>query len=156
MKSAAHVLPPSREMNIESDVMSDSMRKIFAEPLPVQIFAVRVDVVIRDFVKRIGRGLTEGHARLHGGDCGLLRAQHDLVNFFLPRGEMAVDRQRTRDVGGIHRVFGGGINHDDVSGLHRGSVFRVVQNRGTMAGAYDRRIRGALAAAAGPFVLHHR
>ena len=40
-------------VNIESDVVAETVNEIFSQRLAVQIFAVGVDVVVGDFVERV-------------------------------------------------------------------------------------------------------
>ena len=82
-------------------MMSQAMNEVTAEAASFTIGAVRVDVVVGDFEETIGTLAAEGHSRLHCGEHGILRAQHDFINFALARGEMAVCRQGTGDIGGV-------------------------------------------------------
>jgi hypothetical protein len=68
--------------------------------------------------------------RLHGG---ALRAQDDVVDLALAGGEVAVDGHGAGDIGGVHRVFAGGVDEEDVAGLHGAAVFGVVEDGGVGA-----------------------
>ena len=108
-------------MHVETDVVAEAMNEILAQRLAVQIFAVGVDVVVGDLIKRIR--IAAFQVRLARFECGhrrLLRAQDDVVDLPLARGEMAVHGKRARDVGGVHGVFAGRIDDDNVSRLHGG------------------------------------
>ena len=77
-------------VNIQSDVVAEAMNEVFSQRLAVQVFAMGVDVVVSDVVERIRPVPPQtGLARLKCRRGSLLRAQHDVVNLPLPRGEFA-------------------------------------------------------------------
>ena len=83
----------------------------------------------RDLVERVGRRAVERRdARLECVDRRLLRAEDDVVDLALPRSEVAVDRQRARDVGRVHRILAADVEHDQVAALHHVLVLRVVEH----------------------------
>ena len=57
-----------------------------------------------------------------------LRAQDNVVDLALARGEVSVDRQRARDVGGVHRILAGCVDHHHIPGLHDVVIVRIVQH----------------------------
>jgi hypothetical protein len=97
------------------------VQPVLAQRLAVQVFPVRVDVVVGRIVQRIGvLAVAVVDLRLAGHkgvDGRLLRAQHDVVNLPLPRGEVAVHRHGPRNVGGVHRVLAGRIHQQNVAVL---------------------------------------
>src|SRR6266705_6932320 len=71
-------------MHLEPDEMSEPMNKIFAQRLAMQIFAARIDVIVSDFVQRVGS--RPAYCRLTSLKCsdgGLLRTENHVINFSL-------------------------------------------------------------------------
>ena len=68
------------------------------------------------------------HARLGGGYRGVLRAQHDLVDFALAWRKVSVNRQGTCNVGGIAAIRTRHVHDHHVAVLHLLVVGIVVQN----------------------------
>ena len=118
-------------MHFKSDVVAEAVNKIFTQRLAVQVLAVAIDIVHGDFCDRtVGTPHQHRLARLKGRHRGLLRAQNNIVNFPLARGEMAVHRKRARNIGRIHGIFGGRVDHHNIASVHHVVVFRVMQHRG--------------------------
>src|SRR5216684_4962505 len=76
-------------MNIQADVMTQSVNVILAQRLAVQIFSVRVDVVVGNLIGAIVALLADGVARLEHRERGILRAEYNRINFTLARSELA-------------------------------------------------------------------
>ena len=96
----------------------------------------------------------ERHARLERGERGVLRAEHDLVDFALARREVAVGGNGARDVGGVAGVLAADVHQHDVAILNLGVELVEVQDRGMEAGAHDGRVGFALASAGGVDLDH--
>src|SRR5215813_2279060 len=88
-------------VDVEADAVAEAVNEVLAERMSVQIFAMRVDVVVGDLVDGLLVIFTEICAGLDGSDGGVLRAEDDVVNFALARSEFAIGRQSSRDVGGV-------------------------------------------------------
>ena len=77
-------------VDIQSDVVAKPVNEVFSQRLAVKIFAVSVDVVVGNIMKRIGPVSPQTRlARAKCGSGGLLRAEDDVVNLPLPSGELA-------------------------------------------------------------------
>ena len=71
-----------------------------------------------------------GRARLRGFEPGLLRVEHSLVQLLLEIGELAVRRERARDVGGVQRIdFHAGVDEQQLAIVHGARVADPMQNR---------------------------
>ena len=112
------------------------------------------DIVVGDLEKAIGAAAAERHSRLHGRQHGILRAEHDVINFPLARREMTVRGNGAGDIGGVAGILAADIHQDNVAILNHGVQFVEVQNRGVQAGAHDGRIGFGFAPAVG-VNLHH-
>ncbi len=119
------------------------------------IVAVAIDVVRDDLLQAV-LAAVQHSAGLHRGYCGILRAEDDIVNLALARRELAVGRERARDIGGIASIFAAYVHHHHVAVFNLVIQRAVVQHRGVETGAHDGRVRFAFASA--PFVdfLHAR
>ena len=87
-------------------------------------------------------------ARLDPGESGLLRGQHQLVDFLLRGAELAIDRKGTGNIRGITLVFRTGIDQHQLFFIEHGIVFGVMQDAGIFAATNDRGIGPAGAVAA--------
>ena len=123
------------------------MDEVAAERAAFAIFAVRVDVVVGDVVEAVGLAVAQRHAGLGGGECGVLRAEDDVVDFALARREVAVRGERARDVRGVAGILPADVQQDDVAILDFAAELIVVQHDGIGPGADDRRVGFRLAAA---------
>ena len=86
---------------------------------------------------------------LAGGDAGLLRGQHGLVDLALGVGEGAVDRQGAGDVGGVEGVdLDAGVDQQQVAVADVAVVADPVQGAGVVAGGGDRVVADAVAVVA--------
>mmetsp|Transcript_59985 Transcript_59985/g.141465 ORF Transcript_59985/g.141465 Transcript_59985/m.141465 type:complete len:230 (-) Transcript_59985:525-1214(-) len=85
-----------------------------------------------------------GRPRLDRRHNLVFRLEHRRVQGALIRRELAVDRERARDVGGIAVVLGAHVVEHEVSVLHlptvRRSCVSVVEHRGIGSGASDGRV----------------
>ena len=140
-------------VDVDADGVAEAVDEVLAERLAVEVFAVGVDVVEGDFVERIGDvggafvDVAEAvFAGDEGGGGGLLGAEDDVVDLALTGREVAVDGHGSGDVGGVHAVFAGFIDDDDVAGLHDAIVRGVVEGGGVWAGTDDGGVAGTLAA----------
>ena len=70
----------------------------------------------------------------------LLRLQHDPVDILLQRRERAADRIGARDVARHVAVVAGGVDEQEIAGLHLPVAVGVVQDRRVRSAADDRRI----------------
>src|ERR1035438_6366998 len=120
--------------DVDADQMADAVDEVFAQRLSMEVFAVGVHGVEGGGVEGVGvaavRGVDAGLAGNEGFDGGGLGSEDDAVNFALTGGEVAVDGHGARDVGGVHRVFAGGIDEEDIAGLHGAAVFGVMKDGG--------------------------
>ena len=86
----------------------------------------------------------------HGGDAGLLRGEHGVVDLALGVGEGAGDRQGAGDVGGVEGVdLDAGVDEHEVALAHLAGVLDPVQGVGVVAGRADRVVADAVAAVPG-------
>ena len=85
-------------MHVQSNVMSQPVDKIFAQRITMQVFSMRVDVVIGHFVERVTvrAAFQFRFPRLKCLDGCFLRAENDVVNLALTGSELAVDRRCAR------------------------------------------------------------
>src|ERR1700675_1444555 len=96
-------------------MMAEAMDKIGPQGFAVEIFSMGVDVVVGDLLDTLVALVTEVHAGLERGEGRVLRAEDDVVNFALARGEFAVSGQRACDVRRIAGVLRPDVEHDDVA-----------------------------------------
>src|SRR6266853_1658167 len=102
-------------VDVEAEVVAETVNVILAEGFSVEIFSVGVDVVARDFVDAFVAFAAKIHARLEGGEGGVLGAEDDVVNLKLTGREFAVGGERAGDVRGIAGVLGADVQNDDVA-----------------------------------------
>src|SRR5208337_1624487 len=138
-----------RVMNVDAEHVSEAVQPVLAERLAMQVFSVGVDVVVRYSVERVGvlpvTIIDRGLAGDEGVDCSPLRAEDNVVDLPLSRGEAAVGGNGACDVGSVHRVLACGVDHDDVAVFNGAGVFGVVQGGGVDARADNGRVARALA-----------
>src|SRR5581483_6731896 len=95
----------------------------------MQIFAVGIDVIARDFVERVRTSAADmRNACLECLHRRLLCTENYVVDLTLARREMAVHWSSARNVGGIHRVLAGNVHYDDIARAHGAGVFGIVQD----------------------------
>ncbi len=68
----------------------------------------------------------------------LLSPQDDPVNLGLRLGESSGDRERARDVRGVHGELGAGIEKYELAASHPPIVHDVVKDTGVLPARYDR------------------
>ena len=130
------------------------MNKVLAERRAVKIFAMGIDVVECYFVQRIGIVFFQRRLpRLKRRNRGLLCTQNDIVDLALPWTELPRRRQRARDVGGIHGIFAGGIDHNDITVSDYAGIIRIMQHGGIETRSDNRSVCRALTAAFPPLVM---
>src|SRR5271163_2807457 len=88
-------------VDVEADVVAEAVNEILAQRFAVKIFAVGIDVVVGNLVHAFRASLAIVHARLDGGERGILGAENNFIDFALARREFAVRGKRARDVGGV-------------------------------------------------------
>jgi hypothetical protein len=78
-------------VHIQADPVRESVDEILTQRFAVQVFAVGVDVFIRDLVQRVRAPIAPDHglARLESFDRRLLCAQHNVVDLALAGRELA-------------------------------------------------------------------
>src|SRR5437868_14327139 len=114
-------------MHIETYVMRQTVGEVLPQRLSMQVFSMRVDVVVSDLVQAVRSGASESHAWFGGGNRGFLRAEDNVVDFALPGSEFAADRNGARDIAGIVVAFGGDIHHRDFASIHAARIARIVK-----------------------------
>ena len=85
-------------MDLQAHVMADAVDEVPAQRVAMQVLAVRVDVIVGDFVQAVGRSLADRFTGPDRRDGGFLRAQHDLVDLALPLGELTADGDGAGDI----------------------------------------------------------
>src|SRR5438094_6570948 len=121
------------------------------------MFAMRVDVVVRDIVERVWLIPTQSRfSRLERGNSRTLCSKNDVVNLTLSRREFSGCWQRASNVGSVQGVFAGRVNQHDIAVSNCFGVLRIVQHGGIEARSHDGSIRWVLASALSPLVLHKR
>src|SRR6267154_4688711 len=85
-------------VDVEAEVVTETVNVILAEGFSVEILSVGVDVVARDFVDALVAFAAKIHAGIEGGEGGILRTEHDVVNLKLTGREFAVGGERPGDV----------------------------------------------------------
>ena len=141
-------------MHVQPDLMAQAVNEVLPERFAMLVFTVGIDVVVGNFEDALVALAAQVHAGLQRSQRRVLRAQHDLVDFALPRREFAVGGKRARDVRGIAGVLRANIQHHDVAVLNLARKLVVVQRRGIRARADDRRVALRFRAAHG-VNLHH-
>ena len=104
---------------VKTDIVAQAVDEVLAQRFTVQIFAMGIDVVVSGFLQRICSIAPQ--RRFAGLECrnrSLLRPQHNIVNFPLPRGEFSICRQSAGDVGGVHRIFSRRIDYHHIAVLY--------------------------------------
>src|SRR5258708_23120534 len=94
-------------MHVEANVMAHAMDEVPAQRIAMQIFTVRVYVLARNAIERI-RIVTSRQPRLSRLEHltrSLLRSQHNVIEFALPRDEFAIYRPRDRALARTHPQF---------------------------------------------------
>ena len=92
--------------------------------------------------------LAHRNSGAHRIECGLLGAEHQIVNRLLARCELPVHRKRARDVGGVLAPLRRRVDHDEVTVFRAAPVHVVMQRRGIGTAADDRRIPETVSAVA--------
>ena len=87
-----------------------------------------------------------------GGNCRLLRGQHDVIQSALRRGELAVSRKSAGDVAGIAVEFAAGVNQAQIAVLELGIAGAVMQHAGIGACRHDAAVGRELRAVAAELV----
>src|SRR6267143_2725786 len=111
-----------------------------AQRIAVQIFSVRVDVVVGNLVGTMVTLLADVVARLEHRERGILRAEHNRINFTLARSELAVRGNGARNVRGVAGILSANVENYDVSVRDLAIELVVVQHRRIGAGADDRSV----------------
>src|SRR5438128_1813314 len=119
----------ARVVDIQADVMAQSMNEVAAERAALLVLAVRVDVVVGDPKQAVGAAARKAHPRLERRQRRILRAQDDFVDLALPRGELAVGRERPGDVGGIAGVLPADVEHHEIAVFDLVAQAAVMQHR---------------------------
>src|ERR1700730_1015297 len=141
-------------VDIQADVVTQSVNEILAQRLAVQVFAMGIDKIVGHIVERILLVSPQmGFARVECSNGSLVRPEDDIVNLSLTRGELPGRGQSPSNVGGIHGVFASGIDYHNVARLDDARILRIVQHGGIKARAYDGRVSGAFTTAFSPLVL---
>jgi hypothetical protein len=146
----------ARVVDIQADVMAQSMDEVAAERAALLVLAVRVDVVVSDPKQAVGAAARKAHPRLERRQRRILRAQDNFVDLALPRGELAVGRKRPGDVGGIAGVLPADVEHHEIAVFDLVAQAAVMQHRRVEARADNWCIGASLAAAVLVDVLHSR
>src|ERR1700722_5026391 len=114
-----------------------------------------VDVLVCDVVDGVGLITTQVRfSRLKRGYGRALRSQDNVVDLALTGSELSRGRKSASNVGGVERIFPGGIDHDDISRLNWSRIVGIVENGGVKARADDGSIGRTFATTFTPFVLH--
>ena len=71
-------------MDVETDVVAESVGEVLAEGFAFERAAMPVDIVHGDFMEAVFGLFGEAHAGLDSGYGGALRAENDIINFALP------------------------------------------------------------------------
>src|SRR5207247_5927762 len=74
-------------VNVQADGMAEAVDEIGPEGFAMEIFPVRVDVVVGNFLHALVAFAAKIHARLERGEGGVLRAENDFID---------LDRKSTR------------------------------------------------------------
>src|ERR1700722_14936617 len=127
----------ARVVDIQTDMVAQSVNEILAERFAVQIFAVRIDVVVGNLVDALGAFLAIVHAGLDGRQSGILRAENDFIDFALPGCEPAIGGERACDVGGVAGVLRADVEDDHVPVFDFAGQLVIVQHGGVRTGADD-------------------
>src|SRR5205085_12439279 len=102
-------------------MMSQAMNEVLAQWLAMRIFAMRVDVIQRNFVERIRIVPGQlGFSNLKGLHGCFLRSQNNVINLALPGRKLAIHRSGASSVSGIHGVLAANVHHYYVTTLHGG------------------------------------
>src|SRR5689334_24906800 len=106
------------------------MDEILAKGLPLAVFSMRVDVVISDIHQPVFLASTgEVRSWLDGCERRVLCAKNDFVDFTLARRELAIGRNRTRDVRGVPGVLRADVENHNVAVLDLPRKLVVMQCR---------------------------
>ena len=141
-------------MDVEADIMAQAVNEILAERLAIAVLTVGIDVVVCDFVEAVVAFAAEVHTRLYRGQRGVLRAQHDFINFALPRREFAIGRKSSRNVRGVSGELCADVEQDDVAVFDFARQLVVVEDSGIEPGSDDGRIAFGFGASHG-VDFHH-
>src|SRR6202030_2515341 len=68
-------------VDVQSDIVAQAVDEIPAERLAILIFSVRIDVIVGNFIKALLALAAHVRAGLQRGECSVLRAEDDVVNF---------------------------------------------------------------------------
>src|SRR5207302_11360076 len=96
------------------------MSEVTAQAASIPICAMRIDVVVSNFEEAIGTLPTQRRPRLHCGQHGILRAEHDVIDFSLAPCEMAVCGQCAGAVSGVAEILAAHIYQDNIAILNQG------------------------------------
>src|SRR6266446_1282793 len=143
-------------VNVQADVMAKAVDEIGPEGFAVEIFSMRVDVVVCNFLDTLATFVAEIHARLEGGEGRVLRAENDFVDLALPRRELAVGGNGARDVRGITGVLRANVHDHDVAVFYFARELVVMERSGVRAGANNRGVALRFRAAPGLNFDHFR
>src|SRR5207249_2560287 len=127
-------------VNVQADGMAEAVDEIGPEGFAMEIFPVRVDVVVGNFLHALVAFAAKIHARLELGEGGVLRAENDFIDFTLARGELAIGGKGARDVRGITGVLRTNVKNDDVAIFDFARELVVVERGGIQAGADNGRV----------------
>src|SRR5271168_2312277 len=127
-------------VDIETDVVAESVNEILAERFAVKIFAVGIDVVVGNFVDALRALLAVVHAGLDGCESGILRAENNSIDFALARREFAVRGKRASNVGGVAGELRANVEDDDVAVFDFAGELVVMEGGRVGAGADDGRV----------------
>src|ERR1700756_1180629 len=141
-------------VNVEADIVAEAVDVILAESLTVHVFAVGVDVVVRDFVQAFAAGLAIAHAGFESGEDGILRSENNFVDFAPARGEFSAGGNGASNVGRVAGKLRPDVDDDDIAIGNFAGQFVVVQHGGVGTGADDRSIAFGFGAAHG-VNFHH-
>ena len=120
--------------------MTESVNEILAERFAVKVFAMSIDVVVRDVEEAVLFVAAENGAGLDGGDGGVLGGKNDVVDFALARSEFSVGGNGASDVGGVAGILRADVEHDDVAVLNFAIEAIVMKRGGIGASADDGRV----------------
>src|SRR2546421_4133008 len=116
------------------------MNVILAERFSVQVFTMRIDVIVGNSVNTFVALAAQVHSRLEGGQRGVLRAQNDVVNFALSRREFPVSGYGAGDIGGIAGVLRANVEDNDVAVFDFARQLVIVQRGGIGTSADNGRV----------------
>src|SRR3954466_1414700 len=106
-------------MDIESHMVSETMNEISSQRGAFQILAVGIDIVRRNLLQaHFVFGRTEHDTGLDGRNRGFLRSEDDLIQLALSSSELAVYRNRSRNVAGVHRAFRRDVHQNEFASVH--------------------------------------